>query len=102
MKHDLESIPGVKGVHELHVWRLDQKKAIASAHVVVSEENLGAFMEKAQTFSECLHAYGIHSATLQPELVPNDNEDDGQQGSTTGTQSAANTVSPSKILVNCN
>jgi len=69
VKKDLESIPGVKGVHELHVWRLDQKKAIASAHVVVSEESLGKFMEKAQVFSECLHAYGIHSATLQPELV---------------------------------
>ncbi|KAF1994271.1 cation efflux family protein [Amniculicola lignicola CBS 123094] len=70
VKHDLESIPGVESVHELHVWRLDQKKAIASAHVVVSEESLSTFMEKAQTFSECLHAYGIHSATLQPELRP--------------------------------
>ena len=69
VKKDLESIPGVKSVHELHVWRLDQKKAIASAHVVVSEESLGKFMEKAQVFSECLHAYGIHSATLQPELL---------------------------------
>lgn len=37
VREDLESIPGVKSVHELHVWRLDQKKAIASAHVVVSE-----------------------------------------------------------------
>lgn len=26
-------------------------------------------MQKAQTVAECLHAYGIHSATLQPELV---------------------------------
>ncbi|KAF2019779.1 cation efflux protein/ zinc transporter-like protein [Aaosphaeria arxii CBS 175.79] len=69
IKHDLESLPGVKGVHELHVWQLDQKKAIASAHVVVDEESLKTFMQKAQTFSECLHAYGIHSATLQPELV---------------------------------
>ncbi|PSN60088.1 cation efflux protein/ zinc transporter-like protein [Corynespora cassiicola Philippines] len=70
VRHDLESIPGVQSVHELHVWRLDQKKAIASAHVVVKEENLKSFMQKAQTFSECLHAYGIHSATLQPELAP--------------------------------
>lgn len=70
VRHDLESIPGVQSVHELHVWRLDQKKAIASAHVVVKEENLESFMQKAQTFSECLHAYGIHSATLQPELSP--------------------------------
>ncbi|KAF4540750.1 Cation diffusion facilitator 1 protein [Lasiodiplodia theobromae] len=70
VKHDLESIPNIHSIHELHIWRLDQKKAIASAHVVVSEDtSLAAFMQKAQTVAECLHAYGIHSATLQPELV---------------------------------
>lgn len=50
------------------MWRLDQKKAIASAHVVVSDQSVSSFMEKAKTVSECLHAYGIHSATIQPEL----------------------------------
>lgn len=50
------------------MWRLDQKKAIATAHVVISEQNVANFMEKARTVSECLHAYGIHSATIQPEL----------------------------------
>jgi zinc transporter 1 len=69
IKHDLESIPGIVSVHELHVWQLDQKKAIASAHVVVSDPDIETFMRNAQTFRECLHAYGIHSATLQPELV---------------------------------
>jgi zinc transporter 1 len=69
IRHDLEAIPGVLSVHELHVWRLDQKKAIASAHIVVSDPNIASFMEKAQIFSQCLHAYGVHSATLQPELA---------------------------------
>ena len=69
VKHDLEAIPGVLSVHELHVWRLDQKKAVASAHIVVSDPDVASFMKKAKVFSECLHAYGIHSATLQPELA---------------------------------
>ncbi|KAH7410053.1 cation efflux protein [Phaeosphaeria sp. MPI-PUGE-AT-0046c] len=69
IKHDLESIPGIVSVHELHVWQLDQKKAIASAHVVVSDPDVKTFMRNAQTFRECLHAYGIHSATLQPEMA---------------------------------
>ncbi|KAI1639327.1 cation efflux protein [Biscogniauxia mediterranea] len=68
VKHDLEKIPGIESVHELHIWRLDQKKAIASAHVVVSNNEMSDFMDRARTVSECLHAYGIHSATLQPEL----------------------------------
>lgn len=68
IKHDLQAIPGVLGVHELHVWRLDQKKAVASAHIKVGDPNITSFMEKAKIISECLHAYGIHSSTLQPEL----------------------------------
>ncbi|KAI0525872.1 cation efflux protein [Xylaria bambusicola] len=69
VKHDLEKIPGIESVHELHIWRLDQKKAIASAHVVVSGNDMTDFMDQAKTVKECLHAYGIHSATLQPELA---------------------------------
>ncbi|KAI1875101.1 uncharacterized protein JN550_002530 [Neoarthrinium moseri] len=69
VKHDLEKIPGIESVHELHIWRLDQQKSIASAHVVVSDDNVTNFMDSAKTIKECLHAYGIHSATLQPELA---------------------------------
>ncbi|KAK4042860.1 hypothetical protein C8A01DRAFT_13564 [Parachaetomium inaequale] len=69
IKHDIEKIPGVVSVHELHVWRLDQRKAIASAHVVVSDPDVASFVAKARTIRECLHAYGIHSTTLQPELL---------------------------------
>ncbi|CAK7211842.1 hypothetical protein SCUCBS95973_001261 [Sporothrix curviconia] len=68
VQHDLEKIDGIESVHELHIWRLDQQKAIASVHVVVSDQTVSSFMEKARTVSQCLHAYGIHSATLQPEL----------------------------------
>ncbi|EEH08928.1 conserved hypothetical protein [Histoplasma capsulatum G186AR] len=62
-------IPGVISVHELHAWRLNQNKAIATAHVVTSDTSLAGFMARAQCIGECLHAYGIHSITLQPELA---------------------------------
>lgn len=96
VKHDLESIPGVVSVHELHVWRLDQKKAIASAHVVVSDPDIASFMSKAKIFSQCLHAYGIHSATLQPELVkPQVVGDDEGKEAISGVPSAVTTARPS-------
>jgi zinc transporter 1 len=88
IKHDLESIPGVVSVHELHVWRLNQKKSIASAHIVVSDPDVESFMRKAKTFRECLHAYGIHSATLQPELAGTrelEGEDSSNVNSATNT-----------------
>ncbi|KAL7267672.1 hypothetical protein RUND412_009731 [Rhizina undulata] len=69
VQHDIETVPGVIAVHELHVWRLNQQKSIASAHIVTSERSLEAFMRQAQLMGECLHAYGIHSVTLQPELA---------------------------------
>jgi zinc transporter 1 len=68
IKHDLEKIPGVASVHELHVWRLNQQKALASAHVVIDDPSLENFQLKAKTINECLHAYGVHSVTIQPEL----------------------------------
>lgn len=52
-----------------HIWRLDQQKTIASAHLVVSDPDLTGFMARARVALRCLHDYGIHSVTLQPELV---------------------------------
>ncbi|KAI0206383.1 cation efflux protein [Astrocystis sublimbata] len=102
VKHDLEKIPGIESVHELHIWRLDQKKAIASAHVVVSNNEMTDFMDQAKTVKECLHAYGIHSATVQPELAepartispapnPAANEESGNASEDTAAAGAATT-----------
>lgn len=68
VRHDLEQVPGVVSVHELHIRRLNQWKTVASAHIVVSSKVLDNFVELAKILNECFHAYGIHSATLQPEL----------------------------------
>ncbi|KAJ5201733.1 uncharacterized protein N7498_006396 [Penicillium cinerascens] len=68
VQHDLEKVPGVDSIHELHIWRLNQQKTLASVHVVVSEPSVESFLETARTINQCLHAYGIHSATIQPEV----------------------------------
>ncbi|KAJ4341212.1 hypothetical protein N0V87_001953 [Didymella glomerata] len=100
IKNDMESILGVTSVHELHVWRLDQRKAIASAHVVVSDPDVESFMRTAKVITECLHAYGIHSATLQPELLKQRVADD--EAMETGSQMAtARTSLSEKCGVPC-
>ena len=63
-------VPGVHSVHELHIWRLNQYKNVASAHIVVDDTTAGSFTDKARVIMECLHAYGIHSVTLQAEMLP--------------------------------
>ncbi|GAB1209507.1 hypothetical protein APSETT445_008286 [Aspergillus pseudonomiae] len=57
-------------IHELHIWRLNQHKTLASVHVVVSDPSVENFAKTTKTMNECFHAYGIHSATLQPEACP--------------------------------
>ncbi|KAH8912473.1 cation efflux protein [Coniochaeta sp. PMI_546] len=104
IKHDLETIPGIESVHELHVWRLDQKKAIATAHVMVADQPVSSFMEKAKTVSECLHAYGIHSATIQPELVtksPDASEPVISSSASATTATARNRKRPRTTLGAC-
>ncbi|CAG8908929.1 unnamed protein product [Penicillium egyptiacum] len=69
VKHDLEKIKGVNSIHELHIWRLNQQKTLASVHIVVSDDSVENFMKTARVINQCFHAYGIHSITLQPELL---------------------------------
>lgn len=71
-------------IHELHAWSLNQNKAIASAHVVMTDSSLANFMDQAQRIGECLHAYGIHSVTLQPELETSIGVDGGAEPATEG------------------
>ncbi|KAF1813720.1 cation efflux protein [Eremomyces bilateralis CBS 781.70] len=66
---DLSSLPGILSVHELHVWRLNETKTIASVHVVTNDDSLERFMERATEMGECFHAWGVHSWTMQPELA---------------------------------
>ncbi|KFY67411.1 hypothetical protein V496_01602 [Pseudogymnoascus sp. VKM F-4515 (FW-2607)] len=79
VQHDLEKVEGVVSIHELHAWRLSQNKALASAHVLTSDDSLTNFMNQARLINECLHAYGIHSTTLQPELATSIGVDGGSE-----------------------
>ncbi|KAL8859968.1 MAG: hypothetical protein Q9178_003517 [Gyalolechia marmorata] len=76
VRKDLESIPGVVKVHELHIWRLSEWKSVATAHVATTEKGEG-WERVAEVARECLCAYGVHSITLQPEMVEGSAREDG-------------------------
>ncbi|KAL4803954.1 cation efflux protein [Aspergillus unguis] len=69
VKHDLEKVPGVLAVHELHIWRLNQQKILASVHVAMANHSVSEFSTLAATIKECFHEYGIHSVSIQPEIA---------------------------------
>ncbi|KAJ5170580.1 uncharacterized protein N7500_003363 [Penicillium coprophilum] len=98
VKHDLEKIKGVDSIHELHIWRLNQQKTLASVHVVVSEDSVEEFMKTAQVINECFHAYGIHSITMQPELSEVDSHETSRCQIVCGTPMVESTRSPSSLV----
>lgn len=72
IKEDIEELPGILSCHHLHVWQLSDAKVVASLHVQVEfdfkGEGSARYMLLARQVRRCLHAYGIHSSTIQPEF----------------------------------
>eukprot|EP01124_Arcella_intermedia_P021126 TRINITY_DN2896_c1_g1_i2.p1 TRINITY_DN2896_c1_g1~~TRINITY_DN2896_c1_g1_i2.p1 ORF type:complete len:575 (-),score=125.92 TRINITY_DN2896_c1_g1_i2:54-1682(-) len=77
LKEKLLNIPGVRGIHDLHVWELIDSLYIASAHVLV-QDNIEAktILNKMKTV---MHKNGIHSSTLQVEFLENSKDNSCKQ-----------------------
>ena len=73
IRADIEDLPRVVEAHHLHVWQLSDTKLVASLHVKVDCDVKGAgsasYMQLAREIRACLHGYGIHSSTIQPEFL---------------------------------
>jgi zinc transporter 1 len=84
IKEDIEGLPGVIGSHHLHVWQLSDTKIVASIHIQVDTQIKGEgserYMRLARQIRRCLHAYGIHSSTIQPEFAPGSDVEEVQNG----------------------
>ncbi|KAH0558513.1 hypothetical protein GP486_004830 [Trichoglossum hirsutum] len=74
IKADIQELPGVASCHHLHVWQLNDTKLVASLHIEIQFDFQGSgsaqYMTLARAVRRCLHAYGIHSSTIQPEFCP--------------------------------
>lgn len=66
---DLESVPGVRELHDLHVWTLTSGMDVATAHLVVAAGP--AASDVLATAQQVLQeGHGISHATLQVEVDP--------------------------------
>lgn len=79
IKDDIKDLPGIRDCHHMHVWQLSDTKLVASLHVQVDfdikEEGSAEYMKLARAIRQCLHEYGIHSSTIQPEFCVNSEHD---------------------------
>ncbi|KAI7284332.1 zinc/cadmium resistance protein [Hortaea werneckii] len=89
IKDDIEDLPGIISCHHVHVWQLSDTKLVGSLHVQVGfdfkDEGSARYMQLAQSIRHCLHEYGIHSSTIQPEFCLDPEHDHvGHNGSNDG------------------
>lgn len=106
---DIESLPRVISAHHLHVWQLSDTKLVASLHVKVDCEVHGSgsasYMHLAREIRGCLHGYGIHSSTIQPEFTTpppdagtSDNQLDPSQNAMSSKAASVNSEGPTCLL----
>ncbi|RMZ89622.1 hypothetical protein DV736_g3148, partial [Chaetothyriales sp. CBS 134916] len=95
IKEDIEDLDRVIECHHLHVWQLSGSKLIASLHVKVDCDIQGSgsasYMHLAREIRQCLHGYGIHSSTIQPEFTSYTGVDDPDALAGAGPDSASAT-----------
>ncbi|KAL8803413.1 MAG: hypothetical protein Q9182_003211 [Xanthomendoza sp. 2 TL-2023] len=72
IRADIKKLPGVIGCHHIHIWGLSDTKIVSSLHIQVAFDFTGEgsarYMQLARAVRRCLHAYGIHNVTIQPEF----------------------------------
>ncbi len=63
----LAGVPGVREVHDLHVWPIGAERLALSAHVRL--ENLASWPQILDALSEIAEHQGIEHVTFQPESI---------------------------------
>ncbi|KFY42628.1 hypothetical protein V494_02326 [Pseudogymnoascus sp. VKM F-4513 (FW-928)] len=106
IKEDIQNIPGVVSCHHVHIWQLSDSQIIASLHIQVefpiSEEGGAArYMQVSKAVRKCLHAYGIHSATIQPEFCLDSAHDHGDPNGKGLDGDSTARATPDECLLEC-
>ncbi|KAI5366285.1 putative cation efflux protein [Septoria linicola] len=103
IKEDIEDLEGIDSCHHLHVWQLSDTKLVASLHVRVTfnfkGEGSQRYMELASAIRKCLHEYGIHSSTIQPEF--HSGSEDGSQHEHGQASSTGSVRGDTSCLLEC-
>jgi cobalt-zinc-cadmium efflux system protein len=67
---EMSQVEGVRGIHDLHVWSINQSMRSLSAHIVTEDQSISGGERIQAGLSELLaHRFGIAHATLQLECA---------------------------------
>ena len=69
----VESIEGIKNIHHIHIWQINDHEIIFEAHIDLQQDiKISEFESILNTIDEKLHKYNIHHLNIQPEFSYND------------------------------
>jgi cobalt-zinc-cadmium efflux system protein len=72
----MSSLQGVKNMHHVHVWQLDDHEMMLEAHIDLDEDySISRFEEILEQVDKLLEPYGIHHFNIQPELFRSDQKE---------------------------
>jgi len=70
---EIEKIQGVKNIHHLHVWQINEHEMMFEAHIDISEDmNVSSFERILYRIKAVLKKYDINHSTIQPEFMVDD------------------------------
>ena len=65
----MRAVPGVKDLHHLHLWQMEEHRAALQAHVVIDESDNGRQQQIGARIKQTLRdRFGIGHTTLDIEL----------------------------------
>lgn len=72
----INSLNGVKNLHHVHVWQLDDKELMMEGHIDLDEDyTISRFEQILEQVEEILSVHGIHHFNIQPELEREDQKE---------------------------
>ena len=75
MTKDICKIPGIKNIHHLHVWQIDEHELMLEAHVdMVKDVAISEFEKELDEIKLVVGRYNIHHVNIQPEFSVTDNK----------------------------
>jgi cobalt-zinc-cadmium efflux system protein len=72
---EIETIPGVKNIHHIHVWQINEHDLMFEAHIDISEDiRVSGFERILEDINLILSGNGINHSTIQPEFSVDDSK----------------------------
>ena len=75
MTNVISKITGIKNIHHLHIWQIDEHELMLEAHVdMVKDIAISEFEKVLNEIKQVVGRYNIHHVNIQPEFSVNDNK----------------------------